>query len=203
MKTHYLIVLFLLLLGSCKKDSIQCHDDEYNPWQQDFDHYVPYGVNQNDTVRFKHYVDSVLVDTMTLTFDKIIIDTAYVDEHVDGYGNGRYCYSYIYGARKTWYFKGNKPEDTLQIQLVATAYNDAYLYVIFKKQILEDLTWRINSPSTYNGYIQEITFDSTTYTQVNYFGKRGACKCFDLFYTTYKGIIRMKLFNREVWQRID
>jgi hypothetical protein len=175
----------------------------YHEWQQNFDHYVPYGVNQNDTVRFKHYVDSVLVDTMTLTFDRMVFDTAYIDEALDGYGNGNYCSWYEYGARKTWFFKGNKPEDTLQVQLVSTGYHNAYFIVTFKKQELEDGTIRINNPSGYAGFISEITFDSTTYTQVNYFGQRGACKCFDLFYTTYKGIIRMKLFNREVWQRID
>jgi hypothetical protein len=148
-------------------------------------------------------VDSVLVDTMTLTFDRMVFDTAYLNEDFSGYGNGNYCSWYIYGARKTWYFKGNKPEDDLQINIISTGYHHAYFVVIFKKQVMKDATLSINNPSLFDGFISEITFDGTVYTNVNNFRSRGTCKCFDLFYTTYKGIIRMKLFNREVWQRID
>ena len=195
----FVLFAFCIICNSCKK-ATPCTDSPNVHYKMSDDTLkVPY--TGRDTLRFAHYVDSVLIDTIIwIGQGKTYSET---DEGFTTTGDGTCGYE-TYGQTRSITYKANKPGYNMIFRVVAyyDATDNDNFYIDIISDELWDLLWIVNNRK-YIGYYPQKIVNGKLYYDVNFFDQRGLTKSFNLYYTVEKGIIRIEMLKKHVFSLVD
>ena len=121
------LALILVCFVGCKDKTYGCsyHPDEYYVIHEDSNLKLQYA--GSDSMKFRHYVDSVLTDTIVWVGQGKTYDKELIKWEPDYEG----CGHHIYGDRVSIAFKSNKQEYDMKFRIVANTVTDIFYYTLF------------------------------------------------------------------------